>query len=480
MGKRSFDATESGAMPTDTLKPPKKNERTHAENQERAYIAASRRADRSIEARVQSARMASEIHKQRTGKGFKISEEIVIKEEMYEEDDDDMPARLRNLGRHLSTGHPVMDSRLSAYLDHTAAMHAQTSHMDEINRQFAEQFPGAEQLAQLQKMHMQSVYNPHVPLHWTGVPPPPPPPSCYPHSPYPADYVVPQQMQSPLHHPAPNRRTQSLGRIEMPMSTTAHHDAQSPVASAAHPFRHHSFDDHHTPGLTPGSTRTDTPFSNITPPEYLGGAFCRPPDVSSPVPVDPLLAMPGLTHAYSPFTSELPANAKDLTAGFDDTFLNSFYGDSGELTGPPSFGQTGLESFQFLLPGQADHEVIQKRDVPIPSSEAPVSSALATSNVPSADNHSSEEPALHGSRIPTPDWEEWINSDQTNEYLDCDGAHTLQPTPILPSSVDQATATNTRQAKVRHTTGRQNKAKQANLPTAVDDDSTTFLCHANI
>lgn len=67
---------------------PVKTERTHEENQERAYIAASRRSDRSIEARVESARRASEIHERRTGKRLRVTEQDVINEEMYEEEDD--------------------------------------------------------------------------------------------------------------------------------------------------------------------------------------------------------------------------------------------------------------------------------------------------------------------------------------------------------------------------------------------------------
>ncbi|KAK3329291.1 hypothetical protein B0H66DRAFT_526680 [Apodospora peruviana] len=65
--------------------------RTHLENQERIYIAASRRGDHSIEARVALARMASKIHKWRTGKGFRITHEIVMNEEMYEEEEDVIP-----------------------------------------------------------------------------------------------------------------------------------------------------------------------------------------------------------------------------------------------------------------------------------------------------------------------------------------------------------------------------------------------------
>ncbi|KAA8644745.1 hypothetical protein EYZ11_002198 [Aspergillus tanneri] len=64
------------------------NPRTREENQERAFIAASRRKDRSLDARVESANRASALHKQRTGKGLLITRDIVEKEAMYEEVDD--------------------------------------------------------------------------------------------------------------------------------------------------------------------------------------------------------------------------------------------------------------------------------------------------------------------------------------------------------------------------------------------------------
>jgi hypothetical protein len=71
--------------------------RTHEENQERAYIAASRRSDRSIEARLESARRASEIHKRRCGRGLRVTEEAVMNEEMYEEEDPDYEQRVSRL-----------------------------------------------------------------------------------------------------------------------------------------------------------------------------------------------------------------------------------------------------------------------------------------------------------------------------------------------------------------------------------------------
>ncbi|RJE24561.1 hypothetical protein PHISCL_03092 [Aspergillus sclerotialis] len=62
--------------------------RSREENQERAFIAASRRKDRSLDARVESAQRASSLHKKRTGKALRITKEIVEKEAMYEEVDE--------------------------------------------------------------------------------------------------------------------------------------------------------------------------------------------------------------------------------------------------------------------------------------------------------------------------------------------------------------------------------------------------------
>ncbi|RVD85017.1 uncharacterized protein DFL_003351 [Arthrobotrys flagrans] len=76
-------------------------ERTHEENQERAYIAASHRTDRSLEARMESARRASEIHKQRTGKFFRITEKAVLAGEVYNDDDYGFPAPYCQLDQQL-------------------------------------------------------------------------------------------------------------------------------------------------------------------------------------------------------------------------------------------------------------------------------------------------------------------------------------------------------------------------------------------
>src|SRR3954452_1458488 len=87
-----------------------------------AYIAASRRSDRSLEARIESARRASEIHKRRTGRSLRVTEQDVINEEMYEEEDDDLPMQYRRLTAHLQTTNVDFDRRLAAYLTNHVAM----------------------------------------------------------------------------------------------------------------------------------------------------------------------------------------------------------------------------------------------------------------------------------------------------------------------------------------------------------------------
>lgn len=131
--------------PLRTLPPAKavKTERTHEENQERAYIAASRRSDRSIEARVESARRASEIHKKRTGRGLRVREEDVINEEMYEEEDDDLPLQYRQLTAHLRTGNSDFNNRLAAYLTSNVAMRSALE--QSIHNSYAQQYPNAPQ-----------------------------------------------------------------------------------------------------------------------------------------------------------------------------------------------------------------------------------------------------------------------------------------------------------------------------------------------
>ena len=110
-----------------------------------AYIAASRRSDRSLEARVESARRASEIHKRRTGRSLRVTEQDVINEEMYEEEDDDLPMQYRRLTAHLQTGSVDFNRRLAAYLTNQVAMRSAMDQM--INSSYAQQYPNAPHFA---------------------------------------------------------------------------------------------------------------------------------------------------------------------------------------------------------------------------------------------------------------------------------------------------------------------------------------------
>ena len=129
----------------------------------RAYIAASRRSDRSLEARVESARRASEIHKRRTGRSLRVTEQDVINEEMYEEEDDDLPLHYRRLTAHLQTGSVDFNRRLAAYLTNQVAMRSAMDQM--INSSYAQQYPNAPHFAHNNPMASQSSSMPAQPKY---------------------------------------------------------------------------------------------------------------------------------------------------------------------------------------------------------------------------------------------------------------------------------------------------------------------------
>ncbi|KAH8888644.1 hypothetical protein GQ53DRAFT_767657 [Thozetella sp. PMI_491] len=289
-----------------TDKVQKKTERSHEENQERAYIAASRRADRSIEARVQSARMASSIHKKRTGRGFKVSEEIVMKEEMYEEEEDEFPRHYRALTAHLQTGSTDMNNRLNAYVSNHVAL-ANLAHQQQVDRMFAEQFPNA---AQVSRRLSNSVY-----YHPTNQ----------------ANNQFPSMDYPPTTQDFQKGRSQSMVSTSSNPLSSIHpsisHGSQSPVA------RHASMDESLSPPvLTPQSgSSSETPFSNTTPVFHAAHNFpatgaAADALVSMEPPADPV------------FTSELPAETKML-ASFDpnDPLTGMYYGDGGEMMGSEGF-----------------------------------------------------------------------------------------------------------------------------------------------
>lgn len=245
-----------------------KTERSHEENQERAYIAASRRADRSLEARVQSAKMASDIHRKRTGRGLKVSEEIVLKEEMYEEVEDDMPRPYKYLASHLQTNSPELNHRVSAYIASQTAM-ANIAKYNEINKMFSEAFPQAASYSQpMQNSHyVSSVMNRRPSsssLSGSAIPP-------------------------AGRHPSVSTQSHSSNTDSLMQDTSPGH-TPSTVSVA-------------TPDLSPDSTSTDAVESAGTP-------YCVPQSAFADFPLDPQLTL------QSSFTSELPEEVK-MMANFD-------------------------------------------------------------------------------------------------------------------------------------------------------------------
>lgn len=106
---------------------------------------------------MQSAHKASELHKKRTGKALRITEQIVFNDETYEEEDTWMPSQ-SFLGPQLQTSSADFNSRVEAYLEQKIAMSSfiaaadrqhQNQRWGEIDRLFAESFPNAAQTARL-------------------------------------------------------------------------------------------------------------------------------------------------------------------------------------------------------------------------------------------------------------------------------------------------------------------------------------------
>lgn len=95
---------------------------------------------------MESARRASEIHKRRTGRSLRVTEQDVINEEMYEEEDDDLPSQYRRLTAHLQTNSTAFNQRLAAYL--TGQVGVRTAIDQYLSNPYAPQFPGNQQFPQ--------------------------------------------------------------------------------------------------------------------------------------------------------------------------------------------------------------------------------------------------------------------------------------------------------------------------------------------
>jgi hypothetical protein len=106
---------------------------------------------------------------------LRVTEQDVVNEEMYEEEDDDLPMQYRRLTAHLQTGSADFNRRLSAYLTNHVAMR---SALDQaITSSYAQQYPNAPQFAHNHQNVFPSPFLAHnLPPHQQQQPQPMPQP----------------------------------------------------------------------------------------------------------------------------------------------------------------------------------------------------------------------------------------------------------------------------------------------------------------
>lgn len=128
---------------------------------------------------MESARRASEIHKRRTGRSLRVTEQDVINEEMYEEEDDDVPLQYRLLTAHLQTNSVDFNRRLAAYLTNQVAMRSAMEQM--VHNSYGQPYPNMSNFAT-------QIHPPMYPPYMAHQSMPPTPTSAYRPAPYPSPH----------------------------------------------------------------------------------------------------------------------------------------------------------------------------------------------------------------------------------------------------------------------------------------------------
>lgn len=316
-----------------------------------------------------------------------------MKEEMYEEEEDDLPRQYRALAAHLQTSSSEMNHRLSAYLTNQVAM-ASLARQQEVNRLFAEQFPNASQVSH---QLAQSAY--YQPLQ-TG--------PVGQGSPTPPDFA---QMGLPI-MTLDFQRDRSLS---IPHSSGDISSRRPSMASdTPSPARHQGpFDDMLSPpALTPGSGSTETPQSHSTPTfAQAQAAHSAAMEMTIPttgLPIDPSLSAPSSIPVPSSFTAELPTEAKMLAnLDMNDPLTGVFLGS--ELMGSDglefsSYGQSSEDSWAMSPQTAKQESLPPSEDYFNRAAQQPTKKLLGISG--------------QLSRIGTPGggvgdaWDSWVHTDK--------------------------------------------------------------------
>jgi hypothetical protein len=218
-----------------------------------------------------------------------VTEQDVINEEMYEEEDDDLPMQYRRLTAHLQTGNADFNRRLSAYLTNHVAMRSALE--QSISNSYAQQYPNAPQFAaqpmfpspMLAHQGQQQMMQPSQS------------PSMYRQAPYPSPRTQQQTFQ-----PAPHHRSASIATPQE-LSAASH----SPIVNDS---RRMSMPTVQTTSVSPTQDRTPVSASSTTSqqrPSFPQGSFSQQ---YNPVAYD----MPTFNNNFSPFTTALPAESQGL------------------------------------------------------------------------------------------------------------------------------------------------------------------------
>jgi hypothetical protein len=222
-----------------------------------------------------------------------VTEQDVINEEMYEEEDDDLPMQYRRLTAHLQTGNADFNRRLSAYLTNHVAMRSALE--QSISNSYAQQYPNAPQFANQQSMFPSPMWAHQAQQQMMQ---PPQSPSMYRQAPYPSPRVQQQGFQ-----PSPHHRSASIATSQE-FSASPH----SPVINS----------DSRRISMPTAPATIDSPVQTRTPvsasstisqqkPSFPQGSFSQQFQQHSQFPYDT-----SFDNFNSPFTTVLPAETQGL------------------------------------------------------------------------------------------------------------------------------------------------------------------------
>ena len=307
-----------------------------------------------------------------------------MKEEMYEEEDDDLPRQYRAFAAHLQTASPDMNNRLNAYVTNQVAM-ANLARQQEIDRLFAEQFPGVAQAAQYQHHQYHGRHNPNPP------------------------HMAPLQNYHPvgLGPSYPRERTHSMPEVS-PMSPLSSYNHPAFQHYNSHPSpstRHTSIDGQiSSPGDSPApgsaiSRTVSTPITNYS------GEDSSAKHHSSGIPVDPSLTLSTLPAGStdSSFTSKLPAETRMMVGDINDQIVSAMYG--GELMGSDYyFGDSQYDMSQAFGQPLSAHDHLSHAAMSFDYPE-PQTQSVHLGNP----NPTGQLESRSGTPSGNVDWEQWVN-----------------------------------------------------------------------